>query len=176
MNKQINQFIILTLVVVLGFVYAYFKFMFIPQYNELRDISAHLSQRQIYLARLQENYKVLSTLKQNVVELTVTETELKEKIPVELDYPDIMMTVYTMAKDNGLSPKNLSFESIKQEGQTVTLGMSFTCTGPKDNTHTLVEQFLNGNKYIFVLNSISYSRPEDEISANMKLTAYALQN
>lgn len=175
MNKQINQFIILTLVVVLGFIYAYFKFLFIPQYNELKDISAHLSQRQIYLERLQENYKILSTLKQNVVELTVTETELKEKIPVELDYPDIMMTVYTMAKDNGLSPQNLSFESLKLEGQTVTLGMSFTCTGPKDNTHTLVEQFLNGNKYIFVLNSISYSGPDEEISANMKLTAYALQ-
>ncbi len=175
MKKQINQFIILTLVVVLGFVYAYFKFMFIPQWTELKDISAQISNRQIYLERLQENYKILSTLKQNVVELTVTETEFKEKIPVELDYPDIMMTIYTMANNNGLSPSNLSFESLKQEGQTVTLGMSFTCKGPKANIHTLVEQFLNGNEYIFVLDSISYSGPDEEISANMKLTAYALQ-
>lgn len=175
MNKQINQFIILTLVVVLGIVYAYFKFMFIPQYNELKDVSAHLSQRQLYLERLEENYKILSTLKQDVVELTALETEFEEQIPSDLDFPDIMMTVYAMAKDNGISPKNLSYEALKQEGQTVTLGMSFSCTGPKDNIHTLVEQFLDGNKYIFVLDSISYSGPDEEISANMQLTAYALE-
>lgn len=175
MNKQINQFIILTVVVVLGFVYAYFNYMFIPQWTELKNISAQISSRQVYLERLQENNKIISNLKQDVVDLTVTEMELKRKIPAELDYPDIMMTIYTMANNNGLSPNNLSFESFKQEGQTVTLGMSFTCTGPKENIHTLVEQFLKGNEYIFVLDSISYSGPDEEVSANMKLTAYALQ-
>ncbi len=175
MIKQINRFTILILIVVLGFFYAYFKFLFIPQWTELRDISAQISNRQFYLERLQENNKNIDTLRQNVLELTASKAELKERVPDELDYPDIMMTVYNLAKDNGLSPKKLSFDSVKQEGQTVTLGMSFTCTGPKDNIHALVEQFLNGNEYIFVLDSISYSGSEEEISANMKLTAYALQ-
>jgi len=118
----------------------------------------------------------VAALRQDVMELTVAETNLKDRIPAELDYPNIMMTVYTMAKNNGLNPKNISYESIAQQGQTVTLGLSFTCTGSRDNIYTLAEQFLKGDEYLFVLDSISVSGSPEESSATMILTAYALQN
>ena len=174
MDKQKKQFIALILVILFGFMYAYIQFLFTPQWSNLNNLSAEIAQRQAHLERLEENYKILSTVKQNAQDLTILQTELKERIPTDLDKPDIMMIVYTMAKDNGLSPGTLSFESVRQEGETMTMGMGFTCTGSRENINNLVEQFLEGSKYILVLDSISYSGSEELVSADMRLTAYAL--
>lgn len=174
MDKQKNQFVVLFVVVLLGFMYTYIQFLFLPQWGELKNISAELSNRQAYLERLKGDYKILSILKNNVEELSVKQMDLKKRIPTELDKPDIMMVVYAMAHNNRLSPGNLSFEALRQEGQIVSMGMGFTCTGSRDDIHTLVEKFLNDNKYIFVLDSISYSGAGQTLSANMRLTAYAL--
>lgn len=175
MNKQKNQLLVLIGVVFLGFMYSYIQFFFLPQWGELQAVSVRISEREAYLQRLQENHERLPVLKENVDELEVQEGELRDVIPQELDYPDIMMTVYSLAKDNGLTPINLSYEGVKEDGQTVTMGMSFSCTGPRENIHNLIDQFLKGNEYIFALQSISYSDSQEGVSANMKLTAYTLR-
>ena len=174
MEKQKKQLLMLIAVVSFGFMYAYIQFLLTPQWGVIKGLATELSVSQAHLERLEESDNNLSTLKQNVVELTMVESDLKERIPTGLDKPDIMMTIYSMAKENDLSSRNLSFEGIREENQTFTMGMAFSCTGSRDNINTLVEQFHLGSKYIFVLESISYSSSEEVVSSDMRLVAYAL--
>ncbi len=114
------------------------------------------------MTKLEESYKVLSSLKDEAKDLKAQVSVLDKKVPKKMDKPDIMLTIYNMARNNGLSPESLSYEPIKDEGSHLTMGMSFTCTGPAENIYALVEQFLTGNKYIFALDSISFSGPKTE--------------
>lgn len=173
MNKQKNQILILAGVVIVGFLYAYIQYFFIPQWSVLKGKNAEVSERREYLTQLEESYKVYPSLKEEVQSLKSEVSTLEKKVPVKLDKPDIMLTVYNLAKNNGISPKSLSYEPIKDEGNYLTMGMSFYCTGPAENIYTLVEKFLSGNKYIFALDSISLGQDESgSTSANMRIVAY----
>ncbi len=173
MNKHKNQIIILVAVIGIGLLYAYIQNLFIPQWANLKDISAYAAERQAYLAKLEESYKVLSTLEEEAVDLEVQASILDNKMPKKLDKPDIMLTIYSMAKKNGLAPKSLGYEAIQDEGAFLSMPMTFSCTGPQANVYTLLQQFLNNNKYIFTLDSISFSQKNEETTTTMLIVAYA---
>ncbi|NLI91836.1 MAG: type 4a pilus biogenesis protein PilO [Peptococcaceae bacterium] len=173
MNKQKNQILFLAAVIVLGILYAYVQYLFIPEWGVLKQKTAQVSERQAYLTRMENSYKDFSALKQQSSSLKAQVSVLDKKVPKKLDKPDIMLTIYNLAKNNGLSPKSLTYEPIKDEGQYLTMGMNFSCTGPAENIYTLVDQFLKGNKYIFALDSISFTSNKDGSTANMRIVAYA---
>lgn len=173
MNKQKNQIIILAAVIGIGLLYAYMQYLFIPQWATLKEKSAHVTERQAYLTHLVESYKLLSTLKEEVVDLEAQASILDKKVPKKLDKPDIMLTIYSMAKKNGLTPKSLGYEAIQDEGTFLSMPLTFSCSGPQANVYTLLQQFMNNNKYIFALDSISFSPGNEETTTTMRIVAYA---
>jgi type IV pilus assembly protein PilO len=173
MNKQKNQIIILLAVIFLGVLYAFIQYLFLPQWDILKEKSAHIAERQAYLKKLEENDKILSSLKDQALDLTAQVSMLDKKIPKKLDKPNIMLTIYSMAKNIGLSPKSLNYDPINDEGEFYSMGMNFFCAGSAENIYTFTEQFLNVDKYTFTLDSISISPGEGGVSANMRLVAYA---
>ncbi|RNC29307.1 MAG: hypothetical protein AWM53_00660 [Candidatus Dichloromethanomonas elyunquensis] len=173
MNKQRNQFLILTFIIILGGLYAYIQYLFIPEWRGLKEETSRVSQRQADLARMETGYKEFSSLKQQASSLKAQASMLDKKVPKKLDKPDIMLTIYNMAKSLSLSPKSLTFEDVKDEGQYLTMGMNFSCTGSPENVYTLVDQFLKGNKYIFALDSISFIPGTEESTVKMRIVAYA---
>jgi type IV pilus assembly protein PilO len=93
-----------------------------------------------------------------------------------MDKPGIMLTVYNLTKKNGLSPGNLNYEEIKDEGSYLTMGMTFSCTGSLENIYALLNQFLTDNPYILALDSINFSEGENGTAANMRLIAYVYKS
>lgn len=173
MSKQKSQILILAVVIILGFLYAYIQYFFIPEWGILKGKNTEVSERREYLTKLEESYRILPDLQEEVKALETQASTLEKKVPMKLDKPDIMLTIYNLAKDNGISPKSLSYEPVTDEGNYLTMGMTFSCTGPVENIYTLVEKFLNGNKYIFALDSINFSKEEDGTSTvDMRIVAY----
>lgn len=172
MNKQKNQILILLGVIMTGVLYVYIQYFFLPQLGVLKEKTDHLAARQAYLWKLEENDRILPSLKEQAQDLTVQASALDKSVPKKVDKPDIMLTVYNLAKKNALNPKNLNYEPVKDEGGFYTMGMNFDCTGSAESVYRLAEQFLQGNKYIFVLDSISMSPGEGGVSAKMRLVAY----
>lgn len=172
MSKQKNQLLILVVLIVAGALYAYIQYLFLPQFAVLKEETAHLAERKAYLTKLEENFKILPSLKEQVKVLTAQAGELSRDIPLKADKPDIMLSIYNMAKDNGLNPLSLNYSPVKEEAGIITMGMDFTCTGPEENVYALVEKFFEDNKYIFALDSISINPGEGGVSAKMHLVAY----
>lgn len=172
MTKQKSQIYIMLAVILFGSLYVYIQYLFLPQWNVIKEKSAHLSAIQGQLTKLEDSSKILSDLQQQQKDLMVQVSELANKVPKKLDKPDIMLTVSSMAKSNGLSPKSLSYDPLKEEDGIYSMGLNFSCTGPEENVYNLVEDFLKGNKYIFALDSISISPAEGGVSASMRLVTY----
>ena len=150
--KQKNQIRILIALILIGGFYAYFEYLLMPQWQVLKHTSALFEERKAYLERLENTD--LTSLEQKVTELTLEEVNLRNSLPKTLDKPDIMLTIYNLAKINGISPQTLTYEPIQDEGQFYTMGMNFACTGPLENVFALVEQFRQGPKYVFTLDTI----------------------
>jgi len=175
MNKQKNQLLILIAVIMVGILYAYIQYLFIPQWSILVEKSAQVSDRKAYLTRLEESYQGFSVLKEQAVDLKAQVSTLDSKIPKKLDKPDIMVTIYNMAKKNAVIPQSLSYEPVKDEGGYLTMGMNFSCVGSPENIYTLVQQFQEGNPYIFVLDSIQFGEGGGPTQTNMRIVAYVYQ-
>jgi Tfp pilus assembly protein PilO len=173
MNKPKNQIIILIAFIILGVVYAYIQYLFIPQWNILKDGSAYIAEREAYLHKLEENDKILPNLKSRTLDITAQAVMLDKQITKKLDKPNIMLTIYSMAKNVGLNPKSLNYEPIYDEGEYFSMGMNFSCGGSAESVFTLVEQLSNVDKHTFALDSISIVSVEGGVSADLRLVAYA---
>lgn len=173
MNKQKQQVLVLAAIVLAGGLYAYFQFLLYPEWVGLKAESAQLAARQAYLERLENSNKDYAALKQQASALKTQLAALDKKTPKKMDKPDIMLTIYNMAKRNGVSPQSLAYEDIKDEGSSYSMGMNFSCTGPAENIYALIDQFQKGDKYILALDSISLNQGENASTANMRLVAYA---
>lgn len=172
MNKQRNQIVFFGLIIAIGLLYIYVQYLFLPQLAVLKEMTAFVASRQDFLAEVEESSKNLPALKEQVSDLESEAGVLNKKVPKDADMPDMTLTIYNLAKNTGLTPVNLNFDSIKDHGGYLTIGMTFSCTGEANNIYSLVEKFLKGNKYIFALESISVIPQNSVMSANMKLIAY----
>lgn len=172
MKKQRNQIIILFMIVILGFVYSYVQYLFIPQWYTLEEKSAQLAAHKEKLVKLEAAYQDFSALKTLSGELKSQVSVLQNKIPQKVDKPDMMLTIYNLAKKNEVAPQSLNYESIQDMGGYLTMGMNFSCVGSIENIYKLLQQLLKENPYIFVLDSIKFSQAEGITSAQMRLVAY----
>ncbi|HHV63655.1 MAG TPA: type 4a pilus biogenesis protein PilO [Peptococcaceae bacterium] len=172
MSKEKNQILILLALVLFGVLYAYVQYLFLPQLSILKDKTAYLTAREAYLQKLEDNSKILSSLKSQVVVLNTQAAKLEQEIPIYADKPDMMLTIYNMAKRFGLSPLSLNYSPLQEEDGYYTMGIDFTCKGPEHQVYALVRSLLRNTDYIFALDNISIRPGTEGVSANMHFIAY----
>ncbi len=171
-SKPRRQILILGVLVLLCFLWIDVTYLFIPRLSILQEKTALVSQRAAYLAELQKNYRNYSAIKAQAVSFKAEVAKLDQDIPKIVDKPQIMLTVYNLAKSNGIKPISLKFEPLKEQGSYSSMTMTFFCSGPTENMLTLVEQFQKGKIYLFALNSININQGNQQATASMSITAY----
>lgn len=172
MKKYKTQILILISVLLLGGLYVYFQFLLFPKLDVLKSQSSYLKERQMYLMKLEDSSKILPNLEKQIVNLNAEVSALDEKIPKEMDKPEIMLILYNMAKNNELKPQSIEYEAIEDEVIYYKLGLNFSCSGSIENIYLFIEQVLKQKKYIFALDSINISFGEEETSAKIRLVSY----
>ncbi len=168
--KPKKSIIILIVLILGGGLYVYAHYFLMPQWQLLKQTSSLYAERQAYLERLENND--LAVLEKQVAELSLKESDLRNSLPPEIDKPDILLTVYNLAKDNGVSPQTLDYEPIKDEAGFFSMGMTFTCTGPLEKVFALVEQLRKETKYILIVDSMNLAEREGDYAVTMRLVAH----
>lgn len=155
MTKEKKQKITLVIILGLGIIYAYANYLFIPKWAMIQ------TQRDQILKKT-GSYEKLLVYQSNQEELAKTiavlESEAKAlsaKIPSQLDKPQIMVDIYTMAKLHAVDPQTLKFEPIQTVGDHQELAMNLSYSGQVENIINLIDDLQNTSLHKFALRSVN---------------------
>lgn len=173
MKKEKFQIIILIGIILFGICYAYLKFLFLPQWTVIQAASSRLDS-------LENQYQDLITYqsKQNELaqEIKSLEGKLKElngQLPGQLDKPQLMVGLYTLAKKHSVNPQSLTFEQAQTKGSYQELGMSFNCSGKTTDLLALIHDLQFGDSQRLGVKSITLTGSQQDMRADLLLTASA---
>lgn len=158
---------------VFGLGYAYITFLLLPQMAVIRSSSNQLyieKDRYQELLTYQENQ---SGLEQEINSLKTKVNQLNSQLPNQLDKPQLMVGLYTLAKQHSVIPQTISFEQAQDKGTYQDLEVSFRLLGKTADILTLIQDLQFGGSQRLAINSINLSVSEGIMQAELKLTAYA---
>ncbi|TGE34197.1 hypothetical protein [Desulfosporosinus sp. Sb-LF] len=141
MNKEKIEKTALIILVVMGLVYAYFYYMFLPEWEVSQKIKGQLIERQQYYDKLASYQQNKSDLEKNIEVMNTETINLSAQIPPRLENPQIMVDIYNSAKLYGVDPNTLQFEPLQNKGSYQSVGMTFTCKGKVDDVLTMISAF-----------------------------------
>ncbi|KJS49786.1 type 4a pilus biogenesis protein PilO [Desulfosporosinus sp. BICA1-9] len=173
MKKEKSQIIILVLVIMFGLSYAYAKFLFLPQWTVIQDTKNQLLSRNNYHQELLSYQKNQSGLQQDIKRLETKVLELNAQLPTQLDKPQLMVGLYTLAKQHKVNPQSVSFEQVQTKGTYQEMGMSFSCSGKAVDLLALIHALQFGGSQRLAINSIKLTGSQRDMRAELKLTANA---
>jgi Tfp pilus assembly protein PilO len=173
MKKERLQVIILIVIIMFGISYAYFKFLFLPQWAIIQGDTDRLKS-------LQKQYQELLNYQQNMTSLKLeTKTfqdkviELKAQLPSQIDKPQIMVGLYTLAKEHAVVPQAIAFEQAQSKGSYQEIGISFSCSGKPSDLLATIHDLQFGRGQRVAVKSLSLTGSQGSMRADLKLTAYA---
>lgn len=153
MKKEKKQKIALAIILGLTLVYAYINYLFLPKWTLLQK------QRE-QLQNSLNSYQQLLSFQSNQVGLAKTSAslegeakELTALIPSQLDKPDIMVDIYTIAKLHAVEPQTLKFEPIQNKGDHQELAMNLSCSGQTEDILSLIYNIEHTPLHKFALQS-----------------------
>lgn len=173
MKKEQSQIILLVFILLFGFSYAYIKFLFQPQWMVIQNAE---NQKLVLESQYQELLAYQSNqagLEQEIKTLEAEVEQLNNQIPKGLDKPQLMVELYTLAKQHTVDPQSITFEQAQSIGAYQEMGMSFSCFGKSADLLALIHDLQFGESQRLALKSISLTGSQTNMRADLKLTAYA---
>jgi len=171
-GKYKIKVVILFLIISCIILYVYANYYFVPKWGIIQQQKIVLNEKKSYLEKLQLNYAKLSELQYEVNELNIQNIELDKKISEEVKKPEITKYLYTLSKNNGIVPEDLSFEPIQENEGSYSLGMNLNFTGSIANIFKFVNLLQKDTKYQIVLDTINLNKTDALVSANVRIVAY----
>ncbi|MDA8227963.1 MAG: type 4a pilus biogenesis protein PilO [Desulfitobacterium hafniense] len=174
MNKQTKQLIILIMLVLGGLLYAYVNYLFMPEWDKLKQLAAQVNDRQKRYEQLLYYKSNPAILQTEIKKLESQTSESSAQLPAALDKPAIIYYLQSLAKANQIQPQSLNFEPLQNKGTYQTLAMSFSCTGkPADILAMLKKLQSEGNPRV-TIQSLNLANQLGTMRADIKLIAYAV--
>lgn len=150
-KKEKKQKIALAIILALTLIYAYINYLFIPKLALLQEQRKQLQNRQAA-------YQQLFSFQSNQAGLAKTSESLEGEaknltalIPSQLDKPEIMVDIYTIAKLHAVEPQTLKFEPIQNKGDHQELTMNLSCFGQTEDILSLIDNFEHTPLHKFAL-------------------------
>lgn len=157
MRKEKIEKIALAVVLALGLVYAYLNYLFLPKWALLQKQREQLRSREAYYQQLLSYQSNKEGLTKTIASLDSQAKELTAQIPADLDKPQIMVDIYTIAKLHAVNPQTLKFEQIQKKGNNQELAMSLTCSGKIDDILSFIKDLETTPLDKFALQSINFN-------------------
>ncbi|MDP4128042.1 MAG: hypothetical protein Q8912_14040 [Bacillota bacterium] len=166
MNKEKIEKTALVTLLVLGLLYAYYTYLFSPEWEVLQTVKGQLMERQQHynqLASLQEN---MSALGKDIEAVSNEDKDLSAQIPPRLENPQIMVDIYNSAKLYGVAPNTLQFEPLQNKGSYQAVGMTFTCKGKVGDVLSMIIAFGNTSLQKLSVQSVAITAEKASTTAN----------
>ena len=152
------QIIALVIIIVLALIYTYINFLFLPKWTSIQKQREQLQKRQAYYQQLLGYQSNPAGLKKTSDGLEDQAKDLTAQIPSQLDKPQIMVDIYTIAKLHSINPQTLKFEPLQNKGDHQELTMNFSCSGNTEDVLSLIEDLEHTPLQKFALQSINLTR------------------
>lgn len=160
----------------LGLIYGYYTYLLSPEIETIKQKTGQLTERGAYYQRLQ-NYagneagldKEIQTLEQEVKGLAVM-------VPARLDKPQIMVDLYTLAKQKGVYPQTVVFAEPQVKSGYQELPLTFSCLGQPDNVLSMISALVASPDSKLALQAVNLTQQQGVLRAELKLTGYFSQD
>lgn len=173
MKKERLQIIILVGIILFGISYAYLKFLFLPQWTVIQGATNRLDSLENQYQDLLTYQRDQDGLEQEIKTLEAKVKQLNEQLPSQLDKPQLMVGLYTLAKQHAVNPQSITFEQAQTKGSYQEMGMSFSCLGKTTDLLAMIHDLQFGRNQRLGIKSISLTGSQQNMRAELKLTASA---
>jgi len=173
LKKEKLEIIALILFVMIGLGYAYSKFLFLPEWTVIQSSTSQLYAQKDHYQELLTYQKNQSGLQQDIKTLETKVLQLNAQLPNRLDKPQLMVGLYTLAKQHSVIPQTIAFEQAQNKGTYQEMGMSFSCLAKTADILTLIQDLQFGGSQRLAIKSINLSVSQGIMRAELKLTAYS---
>ncbi|MHB1653752.1 MAG: type 4a pilus biogenesis protein PilO [Desulfitobacteriaceae bacterium] len=173
MKKEQAQKIILLILLGVGLIYGYVTYLFAPQWANIKSLAQRLQERQTYYRELQSYHGNPANLQQ---EIQTAEKQLKEganQFPNSFDKPQIMVYLYTVAKQHSVVPQTVKFEQTQNKGFYQEMPLSLSCEGKSADVLSLIQDLQRGTSPRFATQSVNLTVQKGNMQGELKLVAYA---
>ncbi len=173
LKKEKLEIIALILFVMFGLVYAYRTLLFVPEWMVIQSVTSQLDAQEKHYQELLTYQKNQSGLQQEIKTLETKVLQLNSQLPNRLDKPQLMVGLYTLAKQHSVIPQTIAFEQAQTKGTYQEMGMSFSCLGKTADILTLIQDLQFGGSQRLVIKSINLTVQQGTMRAELKLAANA---
>ena len=174
LKKEKLEIIALIFFVIIGLGYAYIKFLFMPEWTVIQSATSKLSSQKDHYQELLTYQKDQSGLQQEINTLETKILQLNSQLPNKLDEPQLMVGLYTLAKQHSVSPQSVAFEQAQTKGTYQQMGMSFISLGKPADILTMIHDLQFEGTQRLAISRVNLTTTQQGIMrAELKLDAYA---
>ena len=173
MKKQDLEKLVLVLIIGIALVYAYITYLFLPEWSVIQAKTDQLHEREGYYQTLVDYRVNEDQLKQEIKELEARSVELNRQIPTDLQEAQLMVDLYTIAKEHAVYPQALTFEQPQDKGAYQELNMTMSCLGTTADILSMIDDIQYGETRRLAVSGVNLSGAQGLMQASINFTAYA---
>lgn len=156
-----------------GLVYAYMTFLFLPEWTVIQSTTSQFNAQKNRYQELLTYQKNQSGIQQEIKTLETKVLQLNIQLPNKLDKPQLMVGLYSLAKQHSVYPQTIAFEQAQTKGSYQEMGMSFSSLGKPADILAMVHDLQFGGNQRLAIKSVNLSVSQGTMQAELKVTAYA---
>lgn len=176
MKKEKLEAIALAVLLGLGLVYAYYTYLLSPEIETIKQKTGQLSERGTYYLRLQNYADNEAGLDKEIQTLEQEMKGLAAMAPARLDKPQIMVELYTLAKQKGVYPQTVVFAEPQTKAGYLELPLTFSCLGQPEPILSLISALVADQNSKLALQAVNLTQQQGTLRAELKLTGYFSQD
>lgn len=150
-------------------------YLFIPQKDNLQIQSQELARREAYYQKLEAAQSDLPQLQKEALDLKNKMLQQSTQLPAKLNNEQILVDLYVTAKQQGVLPQSLTFDSVENKANYQEINMTFKCEGTPSSVLNLLQTLQYGSSLQTALRGIDLTSQKGVMKAELKLAAYAAQ-
>lgn len=176
LKKEQFEKILLAGIVIAGLIYSYVIYLFLPQRANLQIQSQELAKREAYYVRLEEVQSNLPQLQKEAQDLELELKRQSTQMPVKLDKAQLLVELYALAKQKGMSPQSLTFDNVQDKESYQEFDMTFTGEGSAASILNFLQELQHGSALQVAVRGVNLTTQKGVMKAELKLAAYGSLN
>jgi|GEM_PF-1470280 len=172
MDKNAKQLIFLVILIISGLIYAYYAYLFTPEWANIQLLQQYRQEGQSRYEKLLAYQENRHELEEEIVNLEAEYIELHHKFPNQVDKPQIVRELYTVAKVNMVQPKSVTFGELESMDTYDIQAITFSCLGPQANVIKMINELQTEENLSYTLESLDFTNTEGILEGEIILKAY----
>jgi type IV pilus assembly protein PilO len=173
MKKEESQKIILFLIILFGICYAYYSYLFVPEWSEIQKSNSQLHERQGYYQRLLAYSANASEIAKEIKTVEAQQNQLISQTTTKLDKPQLLVYLYNLAKHNQVESDKVVFGQPQDKGTYKELPLTFTFSGKVNEVLSMIQNLQFTGTQRFAIQSTKLTDKQGILQVELKMTIYS---